>query len=56
MPGFTGFTKIRSILCRFAFLVLSFYSPVPVNLACAFEFPQTVNVSVKSNAVGLHAG
>jgi len=52
-----GFTKIRSILCRFAFLVLlSSYSPVPINVACAFEFPQTMKVSVKSNAFGLHAG
>ena len=52
----TGFTKILSILCRFAFLVLlSFYSAVPIILACAFEFPQTMNISVKSNAFGLHA-
>ena len=52
----TGFTKIRSILCSFAFLVLlSFYSPVPIILACAFEFSQTMNVSVESNAFGLHA-
>ena len=52
----TGFTKILSILCRFAFVVLlSFHSPVRIILACAFEFSQTINVSVKSNAFGLHA-
>jgi len=51
----TGFTKIRSILCRFAFLVLlSFNSPVPINLPRVFKFPQTMKVSVKSNAFGLH--
>ena len=28
---------------------------MPIILACAFEFPQTMNISVKSNDFGLHA-
>jgi len=32
-----------------------FYSPVPMTVACVLKFPQTVNVSVKSNAAGLPA-
>jgi len=38
------------IPCLIKFLLSSAYK-----LACVFEFPQTVNVSVKSNAFGLHA-